>query len=430
MPRPLLLILFFLSGFTLYSQRYVITGRVTGPSGNPVPDCLIQIGRFSAGSNSNGEYLIQTDLLPDVLTVQHPLYPDKECFIYLPPVGEDTTRLDIQMTTKSTELEEIRITAERTIRVYPKDHVHVIDFDFEGDDMVFICKDKKRYRLRRINSLGDVTGDLPIKDHPWNLFRDCEKRLHLVFHDSVFRIVSSEENLSLTDGQTIHVADQVLAPCVAAAGSKKILRIWGSMGQPPELRIVDTLSHSNKHFYTIENRHYIRIVQEYLYDEAHGGKSYKSDDENQYTYIQERMAAAQEQQAAMDFYMRKSGYAPLFMLRDSLVLFDHLNDTALVYTAEGQVARKYPIIYQYHKKWNDQLILNEEGTRVFACFDYKGMIHLVEVNPDTGQLMKETMLEKHIYPIRIQVKGDFVYYMYHYYIDESINYLYKQKLTQ
>jgi hypothetical protein len=268
-----------------------------------------------------------------------------------------------------------------------------------------------------------------LSSHPLNLFQDCQNQVHVVFSDSVFRITFQNDSLLLCDVQTLKQANEYLAPCVAAIGDKKIWRAWGPYGKSIEFFVSDTLTHHLRNFYLGENRRYMRWVKEYEYDVAHGGKSMKDPDQNNYTDIQERMKAGMEQQRLLDFYSTRPAYIPVYIVRDSLVVFDHLNDTAFVYTANGKLTRAYPIIYQYHKNWDHQLILNEEGTRIFTRFDYRGMTHLFEVNPDTGELMKETVLEEHIYPSKLRIKGDFVYYLHHLYIDNSIDYVYKQHLT-
>jgi hypothetical protein len=428
MPRQLLLLIFTFLSASLYAQHYTIAGYVISPANTPVNDALVTIGTSSTGTNSKGYFTIKTDILPDVLTASHREFADKEVFINLPPLGNDTIFVQVRMEDKHTELEEVRITASRAIWAYPVKNVHIIDFDLYHDGMLLLCYDYHQYLLRWVDAQNQPVFDLPVHERPRNFFRDCDDNIHLVYRDSIFEVAFRNDSLSLEEGITVSEAQKTIQHCGASLADKQIWRYWGPYNQSVEFFLKDTITDKQTHIYSAKDRRYMRGIREYQYDVAHGGRSMRDRDQNDYTDIQERIQLASEKQRIYEQSVVRPAYVPVFKLRDSLVLFDHLNDTATVYDANGKV-RTFPIIYQHHKKWDHELIVNEEGTRIFARFDHKGMAHLVEVNPDTGELMKETVLEEHIYPTKIQIKGDFVYYIYHFYIDNSINYVYKQHLA-
>jgi hypothetical protein len=427
-PGIRLLLFFLVLSLQLTAQQYVITGYVVNPQKLPVSKALIQLDNASTSTNSKGFFTLRTDVLPNVLTVKVMRYETKEEFVNMPPAGTDSVFVMIQLDDKHTDLEGVTITASRVFWAYPKKHVHVIDFELQQDGMFLLCKDKNDYLLRLVDGSGEPLYDLPIRRHPKSFFRDCRGNIHLLYNDSTYQVqITKDSTLALCRFQTLDQFKETVMPCALTVNNAEVFQYGGNQSQSVDFVMIDTLRHKVTRLYSGKNRKYQRAITESERDLALLEKSRKdANTENAQSQLERQRAI--EQQAALRAFLAKPVYIPVHKLRDSIVIFDHENDSAVVFSRGGRKIRSYPIIYQHHIKWDRELILNEEGTRIFARYNYRGMAHLVEIDPNTGAIIGETKLEQHIYPTKIQVKGDFIYYIYHHYIDYSINYVYKQRI--
>ena len=96
----------------------------------------------------------------------------------------------------------------------------------------------------------------------------------------------------------------------------------------------------------------------------------------------------------------------------------------------GNHVRSFQISYHYFENWKSELLINEEKTKLYARYEIDGLTTLRQINPSTGKVMNLDILEKHIYPLRIQIRNNYAYYLYKHYLDNSIHYLYKQPLKE
>lgn len=424
---PVLLLAILSVGY-LRAQRTFIKGVVLNEQETPVPRAMVSVDHLSVSTNSAGEFIIRCEILPNVVTVRHHRYATREQLVNLPPPGTDTLYVVIHLQDKSTDLEEVTVTASRVIWAYPKAYVHVIDFDLREDGMLLLCKDHNQYLVRKVDLNSEPLFDLPVARHPKHFFRSCDGDVHVVYNDSAFRILITGDSLRLTGGITKTALKERLEPCALTVSNKMIYRYTGSMGQSVDYVMIDTLSHHVRRLYTAKGRKYQRAYQEFQKEvELAMRDAEKRVGDNS----ADRQLELYEMNEKLNYYrslLTRPVYAPVFMLRDSIVIFDHANDSAVVFHRSGRPVRSFPIIYQHHKKWDTELIMNEEGTRIFARYDYSGMARLVEIDPTTGETVREIPLEKHIYPEKIQVKGNFIYYIFHHFIDYSVNYVYKQRI--
>lgn len=413
---------------TIQAQEVVVQGTVLNSAESPVARATVAVENKLVSTNSKGEFTIICPILPNVLTVKHHSYRLKEEFINFPPPGQDTLFVVIHLDDKQTDLEEVIITASRISWAYPKPNVHIIDFQLWNEGMLLLCKDHNQYLLRLVDEFNEPIVDLPIRKHPKSFFRDCMNGIHIYYTDSAYQVSISNDSLSLFNRQTRKSAAATIESCVLSYGNIQLYQQYGSLHKSVDFVAVDTLSHQVMRLYYVSNRKYKRALDEFQRELQLQEKSVVDPLADNSVDNQMRLHALLETQQKYLELLNHPVYAPAFKINDSIVIFDHLNDSAVVFTKKGRRVRSYPIIYQHHKKWDSQLIINQEGTRIFARFDYQGMARLLEIDPQNGNVMGEIKLEKHIYPVSIQCRGNYIYYIFHHYIDDSINYVYKQRI--
>src|SRR3989338_6292232 len=410
-----------LVGSKSIAQEVVVRGTVLNSGNTPVGRATVSVENKATSTNSKGEFTISCPILPNVLTVKHHSYRLREEFINFPPAGQDTLFVTIH-------LEDVIISASRLSWAYPKPNVHIIDFQLWNNGMLLLCKDHNEYLLRLVDEFHEPLVDLPIRKHPKSFFRDCMNGIHIYYTDSAYQVTISNDSLSLFNAQTRKSAAEIFESCVVSYNNIQIYQQYGSLHKTVDFVAIDTLSHQIMRLYYVSNRKYKRALDEFQRELQLQEKSVVDPLADNSVDNQLKLHALLETQQKYLELLNHPVYAPAFKINDSIVIFDHLNDSAVVFTKKGRRVRSYPIIYQHHKKWDSQLILNQEGTRLFARFDYQGMARLLEIDPKNGKVISEIKLEKHIYPVSIQCRRNYVYYIFHHYIDDSINYVYKQRI--
>lgn len=424
-----LFILFILAlHFGCFAQSVVVKGTLVDPEQKPVKKALVSLENTQTTSNSQGVFVIRCDYLPNVLTIRHHNFELEEYFINFPQDKQDTVFATIQLDYEHTDLEEVVISASRLSWAYPKPNVHIIDFDLWGENMLLLCKDNSNYLLRLVDGNNDPLFDVPIRKHPRYFIRDCMDNVHIFYDDSVYQVEFISDTASLYNPRDAGRSKKVVLSCVLTVRSLQVYEQKGTFGQTVDLVAIDTLSHKSQRLYYASNRKYRRALDDFNRELEDQRRSIRDQDADHSVDRQLELYALKETQERYLELINRPIYVPVFNLRDSIVVFDHLNDSAVVFTENGARVRSYPIIYQHHRKWGRQLILNEEETRVFARYDDDGMAQLREINPDNGELIRSIPITKHIYPDKIQCRGNYVYYLFHHYIDNSINYVYRQRI--
>lgn len=104
-------------------------------------------------------------------------------------------------------------------------------------------------------------------------------------------------------------------------------------------------------------------------------------------------------------------YAPLFVVNDTLCIFDHSKGTIHRMTKGLQAVDEIPITYQVDRAWQKRLLQDRSDGSVYALFAKNFRCWLRKVDPATGTLGSLRMLT-HPYPEEVQVLAGNAYYVY------------------
>ena len=413
-----------------YSQEVVVTGIVINEQNQRVSGAEVKLGQANTKTNSKGIFTARINAFPVQLHIKHPLYKDYFEVVRAPVHKNDTIKLDLILEGKETELEEVTINSSRVIWVYDKKNTHIIDFALYEKEMLLVCKENHRYFLRRLDSIGKKIVDVPIKKNPVGLYGDCTGGTHLVYADSIFEIKFIRNSIGMLSGNSYEETMRVLAPCVISSPDNIILKRLGAHNKLVEYVKVDWNTKKPSQLYITSDQKTMRQLDEYA--TANQIAVPLSNPNYGRTTVVNTSTDRQRWQN-QQFYsqiLKKPLYAPIFEINDSVFVFDHFKDSALVYSLSGNYIRSFQISYHYFENWKSELFLNEEKTRLYARYETEGLVTLRQIDPSTGKVMNTDILEKHIHPMNIQIRGSFAYYIYKHYLDTSLHYLYKQPLKK
>ncbi|MDF3027661.1 MAG: hypothetical protein K0S23_1968 [Fluviicola sp.] len=415
----------------------IIKGKVVNEAGSPVKNASVQIDIHNARTNSHGFFIIRNGNFPAQITVKNNQYNDFTDILLFPERWKDTMKLQVVMVSKETQLEEVTINGANKFGVYPRKQANVLDFKVEPDGNILLCcSDEHRYFLRHLNEMGDKVYEAPIRKHPKQIRQDCGGKFHLVYTDSIYETSIVGHSVGIFSPSPYYKSIGILDNCSYSDDTSIIIRSYMNQKQYLEYQLITKKTKSSKVLYISQDRQKNRQLKDYqrenkqtvmeILRESNANHSDKLSNHDQ------ELKKARERWSTQQFYdliLLKPIYAPLFELNDSLIIFDHPNDSAIVFTKSGVRVRSFPISYQYFRGWKNELIPNIEKTHVYARFERDGITSLRKINLTTGKTEEVVQIKDHIYPEHIQIRKDFIYYVYKDYLDQSMHYIFKQHLT-
>ncbi len=411
------------------AQDIVVTGTVLNDQNQKVVGAEVKLGQQNGKTNSKGAFSFKLNKFPAQLTIKHTLYKEYIGFVRTPPDQKDTIFLNIILENKATELEEVTINSSRVIWAYQKPHTHIIDFALMDNEMLLLCQEDHKYFLRRLDSLSNKITDLQVKKNPQKLYEDCTGGTHLAYTDSLFEFKFWGKSISMLVGYPYVQAMDILSPCVISNENNFIVKRLGAHNKLVEYTKIDRNTRNPELLHITYDRKEMRALDDYAKENdipvSLFNPKYKSRNS-----LPNTLTGRQKWQN-QQFYrqiLSKELYTPIFEINDSVVIFDHLTDSALVFNLDGNFIRSFQISYHYFENWKNELIVNEEKTKIYAKYEIDGLVTLRQIDPSTGKVLNTTLLEKHIYPMRIQIRNNYAFYLYKHYLDNSIHYLYKQAL--
>lgn len=127
-----------------------------------------------------------------------------------------------------------------------------------------------------------------------------------------------------------------------------------------------------------------------------------------------------------DIYF-KPPYAPLFVVHDTLCVFDHYKERIRRFLPDGRELESVPISYHRERTWRTRLLQDRQSGEVYAVFARSVRTWVRRVDTSTGKLGPERALD-HPFPEEVQVHGDHAYFIYRPFGSLQHRTLYRQRI--
>ncbi|MNY03996.1 hypothetical protein D3C86_1366450 [compost metagenome] len=346
-----------------------------------------------------------------------------------PGWAKDTLKIAIVLSKKETQLDEVTVSAEKIFWVYPRKQANVLDFILQPDHGILLCcSDEKNYFMRSLDPQGEKLNEVPIRRNPKKLFRDCMQAIHIVYPDSIYETAMINNSIGIFEPKPAARVYNLLQSCVYIDNNHLVTYKYFNNNQVIEYSAIDLHTKVSRVLYVGENRQHNRGLRDFAADNN------VSDEQLFHTTDKHLIRITRSKWAKRKLYeqvLTRPVYIPLIEVNDSLVIFDHLNDSATVFTKSGMLVRSFPIAYHHFDGWKIELITNLEKTAIYARYELDGGLTVLrKINPTNGNVENTIRLEKHVFPEHIQIHDDFIYYIYKDYLNQSMHYLYKQPLKE
>ena len=441
--------------FSASSQNIRITGKITTSNGTGIAGVHIfdSLARVGTTSDINGGFSLTIPPKATKLRFSHiafnPHYISLTKQRFADTIAANTIWLDVVLMQKIMELPVAEISDAKVEIAYKNSKQWILDYEPVGiDEFLLLLLEKNKKYLQLVNSNHKKISQIVVNKDYDKLFKSCWETFHVLSKDSACQVFLIDEELQFLYRYTRYDFDKMMEPVVVSTDNYLYTKKCAIHNQFVSYDKINKKSKETTPF--IENferkqavyadYHLSKLASARGVDIAAAAESgLESESPNEFRANLVRSTAPGSSYlspgklmgeiAFYKYVLTIPPYSLLARINDTLYFFDHLNSLIVAYDLDGNYLREVPTNYHNSNDWDKEIIINEEKNRCFAKFTRNGETSLVEINPNTGQMMGRYVLEVHAFPTKIRVRGNEIYYMSKDYFEgEQKYFLWRQKM--
>ncbi len=430
-----------LAGLTIYAQsppkKYIlIKGSVLDKeTKQSVQDAGVQVlnSTFATTSAKKGAFEL---LLPKVkhltLKCSHLNYKNELREIDLPD-ETDTIRLTIYLKSKVEELELLTVTANpRPDTVFGNNTFSIQDFDFYEDKYLLLSFDKKTDQpfVRLVDEGQHILSSFLIPQEAANvkeLYRDFMGYVNIICKESIYRIVVRDDVVSLVS-LPVEDYNALVKPVIDTLNSQLLFSNYNSDFPMFSYFAYNPADSSKKEIATIENEDLMQAYRFEYYSLKPRDKLTARNIADEYG-IDKHKAAAMISGFTHSMYYTPL-YAPLFVMGDTIHVFDHYKDCLFHFNKKGQKLDSVKINYHHPKNWREWkncMLKDLTDDAIYAVYNSNGHKYMKGISYKTGK-EQGTYKIIHYSAEKIKVRDGYIYYVYRPFESLQEKFLYKERL--
>lgn len=415
----------FLSGTLAGQVAPWLTVRVVQTDGGgPIAGAHILLSGSEAErvmvTDAQGEGVVQLARAGVVeLTVTHIAHEDLTQHWL---VTRDTT-VTVTLMPRFVEIPMVVVRAAAPEVVYQRDHLHVGDHQVNDEGIWVLAYEQprlwhsqheagaqffQRARLVLLDTLFQERDAYPLPGEVSRLHRDHKGRV--VVEGRHHAWVAEWRSDRITLGQ---VGKDVLQERILPWTDSTAGRLYGSDRHPewPAFAHLayDPVRDTLQRICLVQDDHVMALFRsQYKYMSGHD--KVRAMDIEIATGVEREVVAGFMTGFQHDPYFRVP-YAPLFIVRDTLCVFDHVRSQIRRFTVEGASLGEVPMQHSGHRNWRGDLVQDLGTGSVYARFAKGERTWLRHVDVHTGELGGSHSIT-HPFPEEVQVHEGHAYYVY------------------
>jgi hypothetical protein len=437
--QQLWFICFFLFGFGAFSQELncSFTDLQTKDS-IPNVQCWLISGADTLAyglSKQNGGVLlslkqVDTDKLSTTfLFFSHPYYlPGKRKIPYFE--AADTVQLRIQLKTERVqEVREVVLKPNKPDTVYASKTYSVADFELDADGaLILLTYEKNLQKDAQIQVVQDAytAALLAIPERAQVLKRDFRGNIHVLTAESVFGVEAIDTTYTLVNIPKDYFF-KYLVPIVDSSQTRLFYSSYSDIYPAFEYGSLDQLDSTYKTLLQIQDDLMMELYRsEYKWVDVRT-KLWAKNLENQ-TGIDAEIYVGASYFTQSLYY--EPVYAPLFLVHDTIYIFDYPKDMLRIFLSDGTAVRSTPIFHHYQARqtgFQRNLQQDRQTGKIYAVFEQEGHFYVGLIDLQTGLITQKVKLAFR-YVEKVRVHNNEVYFIYRPFESTQKKFLYKQKL--
>jgi hypothetical protein len=325
-------------------------------------------------------------------------------------------------------LKEVPITAERKAdTVFGTWKFSVADYEFYNENMILLTytRSLSSSKVMLVNEAQKILSSFDIPDVALKLYKDYMGFVNVLCKEKVFRVKISNNQIGLAS-LPVEEFNARIKPCIDTIEEKIYFSNYSKDYPEFTYYAFNTADSSVFPLKTITDEEQLKEYNMEYYFLKSKEKLYARKLAAEYKVDKHRIAAVMSGLTSSIFYTPL--YAPLYIINDTIVVFDHYSNSILSYNKKHELIDSVFIDYHHPKSWREwkhEVILDKENNNVYALYQKNGYYFLKHIDLKTGKITGSFKLLNR-YVEHIRVKGDYVYYVYRPFESLQEQFVYKE----
>lgn len=472
-------LLLFVTIGMIFAQNQIVNGMVVDNNNNEISDVGIycENGVIKAISDKHGFFRISVQD-HEIVRFTHISHNEKSLAVDFQNLEYDADSvlfMIVVMQERDYQLPEATIVSNTPHLAYYNKDVWVIDYHVSQKGLFLISGNgrSKTNTLLCLSSDQDTIAQRTIPRDFEQFYEDAFGNLHILGNDSTFQVYCNGHDLHLLYGNKKDVFEQKIYPIAASTDSSLVLKygfysgqeiVYTALNKNTKARKTIAVSTSDAkeaaENWNLDNAR-LALVANDEYDPRKANSVINSNAKNGNDNNTARESAVSVLKLANDLYysdanevtnrrenmkgdtqkraLFKSVYCPLFLISNYIYIFDFENETLKKFDATMEIVSVCPITFHettFNKKlvignpWKENVVVDKYSGKCYAEFENGGCVTLKEIDLDSGEIVRQITLDKHVFPTNIQIFNGYVYYLFRNMTSVSIDKrsLYKMKI--
>ncbi|MBC7864954.1 MAG: carboxypeptidase-like regulatory domain-containing protein [Bacteroidia bacterium] len=347
--------------------------------------------------------------------------------------NEDSAKLFVYLKAEIYELDAVPVFAHpKPDTIYGSPKYSIADFNFYEDKYLLLTftKSMEKTTLRLVDEFkNEITkAEVPeIGGEAKELYQDYMGYTNVICKEGIYRVVIRNDKIKLYE-LPAQDFNALVRPIIDTAGNNLFFSNYSRNFPLFNYYYYNTKDSTYKPFATVEDKPLMDLYrfEYYFLKPAEKLMAREIADENN---IDKHKAAAMMTGFTNSMYYTPL-FAPLFVIGDTLHIFDHYKNCLFHYDSQGNKLDSVPISYHHPKNWKDwknHMVKDLTEGNVFAVYSRDGHKYMKKINYRNG---KEEGSYKiiHYSADRIKVKDGYIYYVYRPYESTQEKFLYKERI--
>lgn len=384
-------------------------------------------------TSSKGEILQMVPTTDSVtFNIEHPFYELATPVLPMLFSGtlKDTFRLKVKMNlVKFNDIAEVIIKPfGKPDTVFQSKRLSVHDFEFLKDGNLLLLTYPKNMRKETellVYDGQEIVNQLALPAKGTELIRDFKGHPHVITENNVFGIITTHESIVIQQLDKSYFMTY-LAPIVDTTVSKYYFSNFNPNYPAFDYYSFDQWDKTYKKIVKIEDKLMMELYRsEYKWADIRT-KLWAKEKENE-TGIDAEIWVGANYFTQSIYY--KQLYAPLYVINDTVLVFDHYKNWLFRYSRNGDVLDSLPIYHHLQAKqtgWKKQILQDQVTGQLYLLFDNAGWISIKRFDYRTGKLAEKIPLTFR-YADKVLVRNNQVYYTYRPFETAQKKFLYKER---
>ncbi|MEM7036446.1 MAG: carboxypeptidase-like regulatory domain-containing protein [Bacteroidota bacterium] len=426
MKHLLLTCLFVLTAVsTTFAQAIKVHGTVTeAETGEPVPYANLRVQGYPSGAltDGNGDYELTVPGPGAIIEVSHLSF--KKRFIKVRKRSHH--RIDIPLSPEAIRIDDVVI-SDGLQRVLEDKTIHLYDYEFFQDQLFMIIYDRetRESKLALINEKDSIIDTYAGPETPGALVKDCLGNVHALTKHHACQLWAIDGKIEMFV-DSIELFQQVVEPCLGHVEEYYYYRYDLANGQAVDYFHFNAEDGKATSFLQLTDNEKIHQMLDPLGPYV----AFASTKEQMLMLPQETWDKINKLNHEMQFDRMAFFYpihAPLHVVGDDIMVFDHTNDKILTLEKDGTETKSIDLSYDKMPNWEKTILIDEYREEAYTLSIKHGFGTLHEIDLETGGIKDSWELPRQ-FPKKIQIRNGVAYFMYKELNYDTTNRLYRLRL--